>query len=268
MELTILSKTKTSIGKIKLPKQFEEVLRPDIIKKAFLTLRSRKIQPYGADPRAGLRASADLSRRRKKYRGSYGHGISRVPRKILSRRGTRFNWVGAVAPGTVGGRKAHAPNAEKKWELKINKKEKKKAIRSALSATMIKELVEERGHIVPENYPFIIEKSIQNFDKTKQVKDFLIKIGLEKELERVNKKTIRAGKGKTRGRKYKKTRGILLVVSDDCKIERAARNIPGLEIAKIKEINVEILAPGANPGRLTLFTQDSIEKLGKENLFI
>ena len=38
-----------------------------------------------------------------------------------------MNWVGAFAPGTVGGRKAHAPNAEKIFDKKINKKENRKA---------------------------------------------------------------------------------------------------------------------------------------------
>ena len=51
------------------------------------------------------------------------------------RRGTQFMWVGALAPGTVGGRKAHPPKASKIWNLKINKKERAKAIRSALGGS-------------------------------------------------------------------------------------------------------------------------------------
>ena len=166
MELKILSQTKTEVGKIKLPKQFDEEVRLDIIKKVFLAIQSTKRQPYGADPRAGKRASANLSRRRKRYRGSYGHGISRVPRKILSRSGTRFNWTGAIVPGTVGGRRAHPPKAEKIWDKKINKKEKRKAIRSASAATLKKGLVAERGHKAPENYPFILEDKFESLDKT------------------------------------------------------------------------------------------------------
>ena len=85
-----------------------------LIKRAVLTLQNNKRQRYGANPEAGKKVSAALSKRRRKYRGSYGHGISRVPRKILSRRGTSMNWQGAFAPGTVGGRRAHPPKAEKK----------------------------------------------------------------------------------------------------------------------------------------------------------
>lgn len=268
MELKILSTDKTEKGKIKLPVQFDEEIRPDLIQRAVLSIQSVMIQPYGASPEAGKRSSAKLSRRRRDYRGSYGAGISRVPRKILSRRGTRMNWVAAFAPGTVGGRKAHPPKAEKIWIKDINKKERKKAIRSALAATFNKELVEKRGHIIPKEYPFIIDDKFESIEKTKSVKDSLNNLGLKSELERISKKKIRAGKGKNRGRKYKKVRGILLVVSKDCKLERSAKNIPGVEIQKINRLNAEILAPGSNPGRLTLFTESAINKLQKEKLFM
>lgn len=268
MELNILSIKKEEKGKVKLPKQFQEEVRPDIIKKAVLALQANRRQPYGADPQAGIRASAELSRRRRKYRGSYGAGISRVPRKILSRRGTRMNWVGAFAPGTVGGRKAHPPKADKIWTQKINKKENRKAIRSALAATMVKEIVAERNHQIPDNYPFIIEEKIETLDKTKDVKNALKGLGFENELKRSSQKKVRAGRGKTRGRKYKKKTGVLLVVSKDCKLEKSAVNIPGIDVVNIKNINAELLAPGAVPGRLTLFTDKAIETLEKDKLFM
>ena len=268
MELKILSVEKAEVGKKKLPKQFEEPVRTDLIKKAVEAIQANKRQPYGAKPKAGMRASADISRRRNNYRGSYGHGISRVPRKIMTRRGTRFNWVGAVAPGTVGGRRAHPPKASKEWSKKINKKERRKAIRSAMAATVNKEIVQERGHKLPADYPFIIESKIEALDKTKKVRDVLLKLGLKEELERVKEKKVRAGKGKGRGRKYKKKVGPLLVVADDCSLAKAGINIPGVNVIKVKELNAEALAPGTIPGRLTLFTDNAIEKLNKEKLFM
>ena len=42
----------------------------------------------------------------------------------MSRSGTRLNFTGAFAPGTVGGRRAHPPKAEKNWQEKVNKKDK------------------------------------------------------------------------------------------------------------------------------------------------
>lgn len=268
MKVKIFTKQGTEKGSINLPVQFSEPVRADIIKRAVLSLQSIKRQPYGTDPEAGKRASARISKRRRDYKGCYGHGISRTPRKILSRRGTQFNWEGAFAPNTVGGRRAHPPKAEKIWIQKVNKKERRKAIRSAIAATINKELVEKRGHIVSGEYPFVLESEFESLEKTKQVVEILKRLGFEKELERISKKAIRAGKGKRRGRKYRKKKGPLIVISKECKLEKAARNIPGIDIIKINALNTEILAPGAVPGRAILFTQAALEILDKEKLFM
>jgi len=267
-EAKVLDLENNEKGKIGLPKQFEEDVRPDLIKRAVLVIMSHKRQGYGAKPEAGKRASVKISKRRHTYRGSYGYGISRVPRKILSRRGTRMNWQAAFAPGTVGGRRAHPPKAEKIWWQKINKKERKKAIRSAISATISKKLVVKRGHKAGDNYPLVIDPVIENVDKTKSVKDILIKFGLKEELKRCENKKVRAGKGKLRGRKYKKKKGPLIVVSKDCKLIKSAGNIPGVDVCEIKNINTELLAPGSVPGRLTLWSRGAIEILEKEKLFL
>jgi large subunit ribosomal protein L4e len=209
-----------------------------------------------------------LSKKRHDYRGSYGHGISRTPRKIMSRRGTRMNWTGAFAPNTVGGRRAHPPKSEKIWTKKINIKERRKAIRSALSSAVSKELVAERGHKIPDNYPLILEDKFEKVNKTKDVKKILEKIGLKQELKRASVKKVRAGKGTMRGRKYKKKIGPLIVVSSKCSLEKSALNIPGTDVVEINKINAELLAPGTMPGRLTIFTKSAVEKLGKEKLFM
>ncbi|MBD3303515.1 50S ribosomal protein L4 [Candidatus Woesearchaeota archaeon] len=268
MEVKVLTGQSTEAGKKKLPKQFEEPVRPDLIKRAVEAVQSHNRQQYGSDPRAGLKHSAKLSKKRREYRASYGYGISRVPRKITSRRGTQFNWTAAIVPGVVGGRRAHPPKAEKIYAKKINSRERKKAIRSAIAATLNKDLVAERGHVLPEKFPFLISKDFENLDKTKNVMDSLKKLGLEKDLGRASKKRVRAGKGKVRGRKYKKSRSALLVVSGKCRLLKAAENIPGIDVVEIKNVNAELLAPGAQPGRLALFTDSAVELLEKEKLFM
>jgi large subunit ribosomal protein L4e len=268
MKADILSLENEKVGEIKLPKQFEEPIRPDLIKRSVLVIQSNNRQPYGADPEAGKRASVRLSKKRHDYRGSYGHGISRTPRKIMSRRGTRMNWTGAFAPNTVGGRRAHPPKAEKIWGRKINIKERRKAIRSALASAVSKEIVVERGHKVPDNYPLILEDKFEKINKTKEVMAVLEKIGLKDELKRCSVKKVRAGRGTMRGRKYKKKIGPLIVVSDKCALEKAALNIPGADIVEIKNINACLLAPGTHPGRITIFTKSAVEKLEKEKLFM
>lgn len=252
---------------IDLPIQFNEKIRPDLIKRAVLVIQASKRQPYGAFKFAGQRASAKLSRRRRDYKTAYDKGISRTPRKTTWRRGTQFGWTGAVAPNTVGGRRAHPPKADKIFTEKINSKERKKAIRSALAATLSEEIVKTRGHKFKE-LPTVLNSKIEEIKKTKQVKDLLLKLGLKEELERTEKKKIRAGKGKSRGRKYKIKKGPLIVVSKNCPLSKAARNIQGLDICTINQLNTEMLAPGIKPGRLTIFTEDAIKTIEKEKLFL
>lgn len=266
MELKIINTENKEVGKQKVPAQFQEEFRPDLIKRAVEAIQNNKRQPYGADPLAGRKQAARLSRRRRKYKGSYGKGLSRVPRKTLVRRGMQMIWVGAFAPGTVGGRKAHAP-VVRDFSQRINDKERKKAIRSALSAVFDKKIVEKRGHKIPENYPFIASNDFEKIDKTNKLVEIFNKLGLQEELERASVKKIRAGKGKMRGRRYRKATGPLLVVSGECAVLKSANNAPGVDVVEIKNVNAELLAPGTHAGRLTIFTQAAIEKLDKEKLF-
>ena len=266
MKLDILDLSKNKVGEIVLPVQFDESIREDLVKRSFLVLRGNSRQAYGAMKGAGMRSSSDLSKRRKKYRGMYGFGIARTPRKILSRRGTRMMWVGALSPNTVGGRRAHPPKSEKIFSKKVNKKERKKAIRVCISATIISDLVKKSGHILPKNYPFIIDNKFENLSKTKELLNVLKTLELGKELERVSEKKVRAGKGKGRGRKYKIKTGPLIVVSKESNIIKAADNIPGVDVVNVKNLNVKMLGNGV-PGRLTLWTASSLDILEKERLF-
>src|SRR3989338_6374837 len=193
MKLPLLTLEKNQMGERELPRQFQEEYRPDLIKRAVQALQSAARQAYGAHPEAGKRSSSRVSKRRRKYRGCYGFGISRVNRKILSRRGTRMHWVGAFTPQTVGGRRAHPPKAEKILEKLINRKENQKAIRSAMAATLNKDLVAQRGYQLPSEYPFIVESALEQTQKTKDVEEALVKLGFENELERSLIKKVRAG---------------------------------------------------------------------------
>ncbi|MEK6904443.1 MAG: 50S ribosomal protein L4 [Nanoarchaeota archaeon] len=252
---------------IELPEQFNEEVRSDLIQRAVLAIQANSRQPYGAFPQAGMRQSVEVSRRRRKYRGSYGHGISRVPRKVLWKRGRQFGWVGAFSPATVGGRRAHPPKSEKVWDVKINLKERRKAIRSALAATLSEFLVKKRGHRFKQLIPVIDSKAEAIF-KTKEILSMLNKLGLEEELSRTKEKRIRPGRGKTRGRPYQEKKGPLIVVSSKCNLLRSAKNIPGVDVCVVSNLNAELLAPGSHPGRLTIFTERSIELMSKNNLFM
>ncbi len=238
-----------NIGKIKLPKVFQTPLRPDIIKRAVVSLQSHRIQPQGRDMMAGKRTVAE----------SWGvnRGMSRVPRLKDSR-------TAAFAPGTVGGRAAHPPVSEKKIDKKINKKERHLALFSAIAATSLKEVVQARGHIVDDvpDLPLVVTEDLQSIKKTNDLKTVLVNLGVYPDVYRVKESIkVRAGKGKMRGRRRKQAVGPLIVISTDEGIIEAAKNFPGVDVAYVERLNTEFLAPGTHAGRLTIWTRDSIEKL-------
>lgn len=257
-------------GKTKLPEQFSEEYRPDIIKRAVLAQRSHKIQPRAPKLHAGNEFSAYLSKRRHEYKSTYGAGRSRTPRKVMSKKGSRFTHMGAKVPQTVGGRVAHPPRIEKIWAEKINDNERRKAIRSAIAATAIKKIVEARGHKVADlkELPLVIENKAEELAKTKDVLHFLVKLGLRYELERIGKRKVRAGKGKMRGRKYKTKVGPLFIVSKKCKLLESAKNIAGVDAVDVRKLNAELLAPGTQPGRLTIWSEAALKELEEKKLFM
>ncbi len=267
MKVKIIDTKGVEKGSKELPSQFNEAYRADLIKRAVLTIQANTRQPYGSDPRAGKKHSAYVSKRRSAFRTTYGIGQSRTPRKALSVRGTRFNWVGAFVPQTVGGRRAHAPKAEKIWSQKMNKKERRKAIRSALSASMNLEIVKQKNACVPTNYPFILAKDFEKIDKTKELRNVLETIGFKDELKRSLVKTVRASIGKLRGRKNKKKKSLLFVVSGKCGLLQGVSNLPGIDIVDVTKLNTELLAPGTHAGRMVLFTESAIDAIAKDKLF-
>lgn len=242
-----------------LPSFFSANIREDIVWKV---LESRKkIQPFGTSVIAGKQHSASgiIRRKRHAWKISYGYGISRVPRKIISQRGNRFNWIGAEVSGTRGGRRAHPSKSWKNFSGKINKKEEKIALISALSASANPDFVKKKYASLQDkkiDVPFVIDNEISKL-KTKQ---FLLSLkNILKELYRIAipRKSIRAGKGKMRGRKYKKTAGVLIIVSNSDNLK-----INGLEIKKARDISILDLAKGG-PGRLVVYTENAIKDLDK-----
>jgi len=237
---------------IDLPEVFTTKYRPDLIRKSFNVMHSNQRQAYGADPLAGCRhATASVGK---------GRGSSRVPRLTQGNRA-------ALAPCVVGGRRAHPPKSERNWKEKINKKEKQLAKYSALAATSNKELVTGRGHKFDEKItlPIIIDDKFETIKKTKDVINALDKIGVYDDILRAtNGKHIRSGRGKSRGRKYKTPKSLLIVTTKD-DIFKSSKNLTGVDIVKPKEINIDHLAPGGDPGRLTIFSKSALKEIGGSN---
>lgn len=242
------------IKEITLPPVFTEEYRPDLIKRAVLAMQSNRLQPKGTDPLAGRRTSAEG--------WGTGRGVSRVPRITGGRRAARV-------PQAVGGRRVYPPKTEKVLTKKINKKERRKAIKSAIAATIDPERVRNRGHRFSDEVelPIVIEDSFASLEKTSEVKAFLKTIGVWDDVLRAREREVRAGKGKMRGRRYNSKKSILIVISREeelteaKKITQSAVNLPGVDVSYAEELNAELLAPGTHPGRLTIWTESSITKL-------
>jgi len=238
-----------AVGKLKVPKVFKTPLRPDVIRRAVVALQSHRFQPQGRDPLAGKRRSVESL--------GAGHGISRFPRLKEGQRAV-------FAVGTVSGRAANPPVTEKKITKKIPKKEMHLALRSALAATASKETVASRGHIIEEvrDLPLVVADDIQGLKKTSQVEEAFLKLGVWPDVFRVKESLKeRAGKGKRRGRRLKHAVGPLLVVAENGGIVQAARNIMGVDVSAVNNLNAELLAPGTHPGRLTIWSKSAFQKI-------
>ena len=267
MKLKIMDAKNVETGSVDMPIQFSEEVRTDLISRAVLTAQANARQPYGAYELAGMRHSVDLSKRRRDHKTVYGKGASRTPKKVHSRNGTQMHLVGGNVPQAVGGRNAHPPKPAKIWDLKINDDERKKAIRSALAASVDKSIVASRGHKIPASYPFILADDFQSIAKTNDFAAALLTLGFSDELARTSVTKLRAGRGKMRNRRYKSATGPLFVVADACQASKAARNIPGVDVQIVAKLCVEDLAPGAVAGRAVLFTNAAIAKIKEGKLF-
>lgn len=249
-------------GEISVAHAFSEKVRPDIIRKAVLAEQSRRRQPYGADPLAGHRTSAYYRGERSVEWSMMNKEMARMKR--ITNQGY-LNYTARFVPQAVKGRKAHPPKAEKNWAQKINRKERWKAIRSAIAASAQKDLVQTRGHRIVDmkGLPVIFEDALQDVKRNKDVITALEAVGLKKELNRLKERKIRAGRGTLRGRKYRQKKGPLLIVQNDNGIITASRNIAGLDTVVVSNLSVELLAPGATPGRLCIWTKSAVESIEK-----
>ncbi|MGQ4833256.1 MAG: 50S ribosomal protein L4 [Candidatus Asgardarchaeia archaeon] len=244
------------VGSTKLPKVFLTPLRPDVIRKAFLSIYSYKFQPQGRDVMAGKRTTA--------VSWGPGHGVARVPR--IKGSGYPAGGKAAFAPMTVGGRRAHPPVSTKNIIKLINKKEKLLALKSSIAATADANLVKRRGHIFDENkkLPIIVVSDIEHVSTAKEMREFFKNIGVWEDILRVKeRKRVRSGKGKMRGRKYKKAIGPLIIINSDQGISAAASNFLGVDVVNIDNLSVIHLAPGGTPGRLTIWSEAALKRLNE-----
>jgi len=247
---------------IDLPSVFQSPVRVDLIRRAVRAFQANRRQPYGPNRKAGMRHSVRWSGK--------GQGVSRAPR-------IRGTMIGAQAPGTVGGRKGHGPKPWADWSMKINHKERRGARNAALAALHEADTVARRGHRFESDrtLPIVVENGLEalwgdlagkkgeeRVKATKRGAEVLKALGVYGDIERATAGThIRAGRGKLRGRRYRTPTSVLLVAAKPEGVMRMFRNFPGVLVVAPSGLNAEVLAPGGDPGRLAIFTEDALETL-------
>ena len=146
---------------ISLPQVFQTPFRPEVIHRVYVNLLSHMYQRQGRYPSAGEIVSAESR--------NTGLGIARLARI----RGQGFSRSGQAAgvAGVRAGRVAHPPESWKVIRKKINKKERRLGLSSAIAATARKDLIIRRGHSTEgiPNFPIISSDDIESITKTRDL---------------------------------------------------------------------------------------------------
>jgi len=255
MKSQVYDKSANAKGSIELPNNFSDRIRPDITQKVVECQKFH--QPMGIGLMAGMKYSAEgtIRHKRHSWKSGYGKGIARTPRKIMSRHGASFNWVGASVVNARGGRRAHPPRTQENQFRKVNKRELLIAMNSGFSASVNREFLEKKyGEKV--NVPVVFSSDVLSI----KTKDFIQTIEkLFNNLKVLKEKRIRPGRGKTRGRRFKSNVGLLFVVGNDEEMQRK-----GIEVMKVSELAAKDLSPNGVPGRLVCYTEKAIKQISEK----
>jgi len=241
-------------GQITLPAVFKAPIRPDVVSFVHSNMAKNSRQPYAVHKHAGHQTSAE----------SWGTGraVARIPR--VRGGGTHRSGQGAFGNMCRGGRMFAPTKTWRKWHHRINQKQRRYAMCSAIAASAIPALVMARGHKIenlPE-VPVVCTNGIESLTKTKQAVSLLKSLNAYEDVEKCqDSKKIRAGKGKMRNRRYVMRRGPLVIYNEDHGIKQAFRNLPGVELISVDRLNLLKLSPGSHLGRFCIWSQGAFQKL-------
>lgn len=265
MKATVYNLAGTKTKEIQMPSVFDTPLDTGLIKRAVLAIQSARLQPKGTMIGAGRQNTGVMVGVRwlPVSDRSINVGHARLPR-MKNRRNLLAGRVVKI-PRAVGGPRAHPPKVETTIVEQINRKEKQKAIMSAIAATANAKMVSERSNSTKKIVvPIVIENAFEELAKTSDVIKALTALNLFSEITLAKeKKKMRAGKGKRRGRKYKRKKSILIVTSKNAKVYKGARNLEGVDIVEARNLNAELLAPGTKAGRVTVWTEGALPLVQK-----
>lgn len=260
MKVNILSLDGEKSGEIEMPDVFGGEVRPDLILRAVRAEMSKQYQPKGAYRWAGLQTSADYIGNKDAYRTMKNRGQAMLPHEKLPK--GRIGRVRRI-PFAVTGRRAHPPKPEKILVEKINRKEYRKALLSAISASASQESVKLRTG-AEYKVPYILVDDIEQVSKAKELLKVLKSLGIAVEVSKSSqgRKRVTGFRRKRLNRAYKVRKSILFVVSKDCPLVKSGSGIPGASVVKADKIKVGDLAPGGLPGRIVVWSSSAVSMVG------
>ena len=103
-----------------------------------------------------------------------------------------------------------------------------------------------------------MSSQIEKIGKTKELMKVLDTLGFSEDLERSH--SPRTIKPKRRSQKRYFRRSVLIVAKDSKSVEKAGRNIPGVDVLEVDRLRIEKLAPGGKP-RLAIWSEAALESL-------
>jgi large subunit ribosomal protein L4e len=246
-------------GSVELSEAFSEAVRDDLIRRAVIAENTLKLQPQGHYILAGMNTTARYYGTMSSYRSGRHMGIAIRPRQKLG--GGVQGQVRRI-PSSVKGKRAHPHVIQKTLIERINKKEYQKAIKSSIAATANSEYVLKKHTIEGMTPPFIVSNDIESIKRTKDLIKILNTLKFSTDMEKSKDPQIRKGLRRLSARRHFR-KSLLIVVNEDKGVIKAARNIPGVDACTLKNISANLLAPGGVPGRITLWSEDSIKHMQK-----
>ncbi len=242
--------------KIALPEVFNGQYNEDIVKRALLAEQSSGYQPQGRYLLAGMDTSASYTGRYGTYRTQRHTGRAPRPRQRLAKGGS-----GQVRkiPSSVKGRRAHPQNVEKIIVERINRKEYIKALQCAIAATGNATLIKQNHVYDKESLPIIVSSDIEKISKTKDLIKVLEALNITNDVEKSHTPKTKEGRRRMVQKRYFRN-SVLIVAKDKVAIEKAGRNIPGVDVIGVEWMRIEKLAPGGRP-RLTIWSEAAISSL-------
>jgi len=258
-----------------LPAVFSAPLRADLVRYVHRNMAKNKRQSQavkskfvGGNGGRGNNGNSEAGYDTAAISWGTGRAVARIPR--VPGGGTHRSGQAAFGNMCRGGGMFAPLRTWRRWHRKTNVTQKRHALAASVAASAVPALVMARGHKVDEvvELPLVLSDSLNTCTKTKDAFAALTALGCGSDLDKcASTKSVRAGRGKCRNRRYVVRKGPLVVHAltkeemMSAGLSKSFRNIPGVEVAHVDRLNLLQLAPGGAFGRFVIYTESAVKRL-------